>query len=97
MRCRWLREDGTCALDGLRCVGACLYFESEEYSQQAAGGSDRDGKSEGEVRAIPAGVAAPFGLTEEAGVPRLPRRRGPNFRGRTMGMVRRDGELYRVV
>ena len=67
MRCRWLREDGTCALDGTRCVGACLYFESEEYSRQAAGGSDRDGKSEGEVWAIPAGVAAPFGLTEEAG------------------------------
>jgi len=31
MRCRWLRRDGTCALDGLPCGGECEYFEPEHH------------------------------------------------------------------
>jgi hypothetical protein len=28
-RCRWLRPDGTCSLDGLTCEGECESFEPE--------------------------------------------------------------------
>ncbi len=45
MRCRWLREDGICALDGTRCPKGCEYFEPEERPQQAAGGAIGTGNS----------------------------------------------------
>ncbi len=42
MRCRWLKQDGTCELDGTRCPGDCIRFEPEEYPHKR---SEKIGRS----------------------------------------------------